>query len=151
MASDDPDRENPLQRWIDAEQRWDDPEERWGDPESQWGDPEAELSTAPESPEPDPDEIEVDPLTKRYFWQAVALANVAVAGVGVGALLVVFTDAWELGGGLVLVGLLAGIRTHRLAKRFQADERTGGERPSSGEGSQAESDAVKDPAGEDEM
>lgn len=133
MASDDPD-ENPLQRWLDAEERWGDPEERWGTPEgddaeSKFGDPEAELSTAPETTETPGEElasVEVDSRTTRYFWGAVALANIAVGAVSIGLMLIGFRGNWELGGGLVLIGLLAGARTYWLYREFETGEQPEG-------------------------
>lgn len=132
MASDDPEDDNPLQRWIDAEERWGDPEERWGNPEAAFGDaesglddPEAELSTAPETPETSGEgraAIDVDSRTSRYFWGAVALANVAVGAVSIGLMLIGFRGNWELGGGLVLIGLLAGARTYWIYRSFRNDE-----------------------------
>lgn len=120
MAPDDPEDENPLQRWIDAE-------ERWGDPESGFGELETESSTAPESPETPGEEfaaIDVDSRTSRYFWSAVALANIAVAAVSIGLMLIGFRGNWVLGGGLVLIGLLAGARVYWIYREFRNDERT---------------------------
>lgn len=154
MASDDSDRDNPLQRWLEAEQRlvdpetrredveadqeapeaeWSDPEARWGDPEAKWGDPEGGFGQLPEGAadgEPRGEsvaDVEVDDRTRRYFWSAVALANIALAAVGVGLMLIGFRGQWAFGGGLVLVGLLAGARTYRIYRQFEADSRTGTE------------------------
>lgn len=144
MASDDPEDNNPLQRWIDAEERWGDPEERWGDPESGFGELESEPSTVPESSEtPDEGEatIDVDSRTSRYFWGAVALANVAVGAVSIGLMLIGFRGNWELGGGLVLIGLLAGARVYWIYREFRNDEQTDEEDAAESDG-EADTDAV---------
>lgn len=135
MAPDDPEDDNPLQRWIDAEQRWGDPEGGFGNAppgESDTnspGDSAIEQSMASEadaSTEAERTTVEVDSRTSRYFWSAVVLANVAVGAGSLGLMLIAFRGQWFLGGGLVLVGLLAGIRTHRIYREFkdgeQADE-----------------------------
>jgi hypothetical protein len=152
VAPDDSDRDNPLQRWLEAEQRladpetgredsaargeafeaeWSDSEARRGDPEARWGDPDGGFGQLPgeaadgESLDGDLADVEVDDRTRKYFWSAVALANIALAAVSVGLMLIGFRGQWALGGGLVLVGLLAGARTYRISRQFQADGETG--------------------------
>ncbi len=123
MSADDPEDDNPLQRWIDAEERWGDPESL-GDESESGDDAESPLSTAPEPPEPpgrELAEIEVDSRTKKYFWGAVVLANVALGSASLGLMLIGFRSQWALGGGLVVLGLLAGVRTYRLYREYTND------------------------------
>jgi hypothetical protein len=71
----------------------------------------------PEPPEPDGD---THPRVQMLFWALVVVFNVAVLGVGVGLLLIVFDGNLTLGGqvlagGLVLLGY--GLYRYRDAKR----------------------------------
>lgn len=120
MTGDDDDEENPLQRWLDAEERLsglgDSDDHGVGDGLGD-GDDE-DLGSIPEAPSVDPEAVDAD--TARYFWSAVVLANVAVAGVAIGVMLVGFRGQWTLGGALVLLGLFAGLRTYRIYRNFRA-------------------------------
>lgn len=121
MVSDDQDEDNPLQRWIDAEERWGSPDGGFGNAPPEAGDPSASETDTPEEGE---GTIEVDSRTNRYFWSAVVLANVAVGASSLGLMLIGFRGQWTVGGALVLVGILAGIRTYRTYREFRdgADE-----------------------------
>lgn len=68
---------------------------------------------------------DADPALANEFWAAVLLANVAVGGVGVGALVWLFGGA-GLGGGLVLVGVVALLLTARRVRAFgRSDDAAG--------------------------
>ena len=86
--------------------------------------------------------VEVDAEVARLFWAAVVYANVAVAGVTVGPLLVAFRDQLTVGAIAIAVGLLAFYRTYDLYRTYRerivggdasdddayvADERTDGD------------------------
>lgn len=118
------------------------------DPEARWGNPEEDLVSVPsvETRAPDPGSegggVEVDAEVARLFWAAVVYANVAVAGVTVGPLLVAFRDQLTVGAIAIAVGLLALYRTYDLYRTYRerivgsdasdddadvADERTDGD------------------------
>lgn len=66
------------------------------------------------------------------FWSLVLLFNVGLLATSLGAMLIVFRGDWDLGGGLLVVGLLALARgLHRYSRtdphRLGADEDTPGE------------------------
>lgn len=66
-----------------------------------------------------PSRSAVPPELARTFWSAVLLANVALLGVSLG-LLFAFFRGWSIPAGLlVLVGLVAGIRTVRRVRAFE--------------------------------
>jgi hypothetical protein len=77
--------------------------------------------TLPSAPDPaaavQASAAEADPAVAREFWAAVLLANVAVGGVGVGALVWLFGGG-TLGAGLVLVGAVALLLTARRVRTF---------------------------------
>lgn len=111
------------------------------DPESQWGDPEQDLVSIPSvdipSTNPATEESEltasgerINGKQARFFIVAVIFANVAVAGIGVGILLIGFRSQWSLGGGGIALGLIALYRTYQLTTRYyqyinDADDDTG--------------------------
>lgn len=121
MAPDDED--NPLQRWIDAEERWGNPEGGFGNapPEDSESASPSESATAsqPDGTGEGGETIEIDSRTNRYFWSAVVLANVAIGASSLGLMLIGFRSQWTIGGVLVLFGLLAGIRTYRTYRGFR--------------------------------
>ena len=101
------------------------------DPEARWGAPEEDLVSVPavEIPGEDADEegagVEIDGDLAKFFWATVVYANVALAGISIGLLLVVFRGQWGWGGGAVGVGLFALYRTYDLYRTYQeqvADE-----------------------------
>lgn len=110
----------------------DEPDE--DDPEDRWPDPERELPSIPEAPSVGVDiphvgtsESDVDAGTQQAFWTAVVLANVGVAGVTIGPLLVVFRGELLVGAGAFLLGALALGRTYLTVREFQAA--AGGDNP----------------------
>ncbi|WP_058828068.1 hypothetical protein [Haloferax sp. Q22] len=131
---------DPEKRWGDPEARWGDPEARWGDPEARWGNPEKELPTIPrvripgedaddggdsagdeggDAPEFSPD---VNPEVARLFWASVVLANVGLAGLTVGPMLVYFRGDTLLGGGLFLFGTVVLVRVYSIYREFKRGE-----------------------------
>ena len=107
--------------------RWpDEPDEP--DPEPRWGNPEKDLVSVPsveiETPDPGSEGggAEIDAEVARLFWAAVVYANVAVAGVTIGPLLVAFRGQLTVGGVAIAVGLLALYRTYDLYRTYR--ERT---------------------------
>jgi len=98
------------------------------DPESRWSDPENDLVTVPsvDIPGEDVDDegagVEVDADLAKFFWAAVIYANVGVAGLSLGLLLVGFRGQWVWGGGAIVVGLFALYRTYDLYRTYQARE-----------------------------
>ncbi|GGJ08818.1 hypothetical protein GCM10008995_18330 [Halobellus salinus] len=104
--------------------KWpDEPDEP--DPESRWGDPEDDLVSVPsvESPALDPGAegagIEIDGELARLFWAAVVYANIALGGVSIGLLLVLFRGQVTVGGAGIAVGLVALYRTYDLYRTHQ--------------------------------
>lgn len=103
-----PGEDNPGERLIEKY-----------DPTIDASDPEAELT-------PDTDDPDVPQETARLFWYLVAVFNVALMGLAVGVMLIVFQDRWSLGGQITLAGaiLLAyGIYRYRTYARRE-DEAT---------------------------
>lgn len=109
--------EDPLQRWQEAEQRLStEPQtpEQAPDPGER-----TETAATPDEPDFGLEDVEVDSGTARYFWSAVVLANVALAGVSIGLMLIGFRGQWVVGGLLVLIGVLAGLRTRHIYRQFR--------------------------------
>ena len=99
------------------------PEEK--NPEDRWGNPEEKLSIEPEPPSvsvPQTDDANADPELLRTFWASVVLANVALAGVTVGPMLIYFRGQWKLGGLLVVIGLFCFARTYSIYAEFRDRE-----------------------------
>ncbi|POG57391.1 DUF7322 domain-containing protein [Haloferax marisrubri] len=129
---------------IDPEKRWGDPEARW-DPETRWGNPEKELPTIPrvripgedaddgdDDPDGDGDDApefspDVNPEVARLFWASVVLANVGLAGITVGPMLVYFRGDTLLGGGLFLFGAVVLVRVYSIYREFKRGEWRDGE------------------------
>ena len=89
--------------------RWpDEPDEP--DPEARWGNPEEDLVSVPSVETRAPESgsegggVEIDAEVARLFWAAVVYANVAVAGVTIGPLLVAFRGQLTVGG-VAIVGV----------------------------------------------
>jgi hypothetical protein len=91
-------------------------------PESRWGNPERDL---PRVPEVETEESDVDPHVFKTFWVSVVFANVALFGVSLGAMLWYFRGQALLGGTLVGVGVLAGLRTYASYRAFRTDDGDG--------------------------
>lgn len=122
---DEPDPEPDPERDVNPEERWDDPEE--------------ELPPDPQSLK----DVDVHPKVSRTFWAAVIAANVALAGLAVGPMIIFFEGLWTLGGIFMLVGLLALFRVYQHYRAFQqldvGDEDGGGD----GDTEESESDAAR--------
>jgi len=90
------------------------------DPESQWDDPAETLVDIP-----DPTlETEIEPQESeslsgdgaRRFGLAVIYANGAIAGIGLGLLLIGFDVDFGWGGVVTSIGLFCGYRTYRVTE-----------------------------------
>jgi hypothetical protein len=109
------------------------------DPEARWGAPEEDLVSVPavDIPGEDADEegagLEIDGDLAKLFWVTVVYANVALAGISIGLLLVAFRGQWGWGGGAVGVGLFALYRTYDLYRTYQTEFADGGEDAPDGE------------------
>jgi hypothetical protein len=78
----------------------------------------------PEPPSPD----DVDPEVQSRFWSLVLIFNVAVLGLGVGGLFILFRNDLAVGTQLVLAGAVVGVYglyRYRTAKRALADDQNG--------------------------
>ena len=111
-----------------------DPETRWGDPERRGGDPETDLPNVPRVRIPGQDEDEslqsefeddapeftadVNPEQTRLFWGAVVLANVGIASVALGAMLIYFRSQTLIGVGAVLLGIGALSRVYAIHREY---------------------------------
>jgi hypothetical protein len=73
----------------------------------------------PTAPSPDTDPSDVDPEIRGLFWRSVLMANVAVFCLAFGPMLAFFRGQWTVGAGVVLIGLLAGLRVYHLYRIFQ--------------------------------
>lgn len=149
--------EASMQRWHDAEQRLS------TEPDISKDEPDFGLTPSIDGTEAEPDlrpeNIEVGSETSQHFWAAVFLANVALGGVAIGLMLIGFRGDWQVGGVLVLVGLLAGVRVRSVYRQFrdvradaeEGDEGSEGESNKSrkSEGESGEDDAKKE-NGDDE-
>lgn len=109
--------EASMQRWHDAEQRLS------TEPDISKDEPDFGLTPSIDGTEAEPDlspeNIEVGSETSQHFWAAVFLANVALGGVSIGLMLIGFRGDWQVGGVLVLVGLLAGVRVRSVYRQFR--------------------------------
>lgn len=85
----------------------DDPYGDLGDPESQFG-----LTI--------PDGTDAPRALRRAFWGLVAVFNVAIFAIALGALLIAFRGQWDLGGSLLASGLVVfGYGVYRY-RRYRA-------------------------------
>ncbi|ELZ86526.1 hypothetical protein C453_06481 [Haloferax elongans ATCC BAA-1513] len=134
---------DPVARWGDPEERWGDPEKRWGDPEKRWGNPEVDLPNVPRVDIPGEDSdsdddpeftADINPEQSRMFWASVILANVGVAGITVGPMLIYFQGETLVGGGATLLGVLALTRVYSLYREYQAHDWSSDEDSDDGEG-----------------
>ena len=104
----------------------DGPDEEAHDPETPFGreSPEHDLGPRVEIPAvdaPSEGETDIDPDLAARWWGSVVLANVALGGVAVGAMVVFFRGQWELGGLFVLVGLVAAAGLVRIVRRVERE------------------------------
>ncbi|WP_410765320.1 hypothetical protein [Haloferax sp. DFSO60] len=107
-----------------------DPESRWENAESRWGNPEYDLPNVPSvripSTEPDPEENEfsadVDPDQMKLFWGSVFLANVALAGLSLGPMLIYFRNQWLIGGGALVLGIASLARVYTMYREYKSTD-----------------------------
>ncbi|WP_396610322.1 hypothetical protein ACH9L7_08670 [Haloferax sp. S1W] len=106
-----------------------DPVSRWGDPEARWGDPEKDLPNIPRVDIPGEDagtdgapefKADVDPEQARMFWASVILANVGLAGISLGPMLIYFRGQMLVGGGVTLLGVVALARMYTMYREYQS-------------------------------
>jgi hypothetical protein len=95
----------------------DEPDEN--DPERRWGSPELDLPKVPEAPKPKLSEDDADPEVKKTFWVSVIFANVALFGLTVGPMVLVFRGDLTLGGVLLAAGAFSGFRLWRTYVSFR--------------------------------
>lgn len=72
----------------------------------------------PKAPEPPP-ATEAPEELQKMFWSVVVLLNLAILAASLGVMYVVFRGRFQLGGGLVLVGLLGGLHAYRIYRRYE--------------------------------
>ena len=112
---------------FDSDEWPDEPTEY--DPESRWGDPENDLVSIPSVDIPSTKTIgeesglaasgeTISGKQARFFIVAVVFANIAVAGIGIGVLLIGFRGQWSWGSGSIALGLITSYRTYRLTTRY---------------------------------
>lgn len=78
--------------------------------------------TPPEAPDaPEFSGEDVDDDVFRAFWSTVIMANVALFGVSVGAMVVFFLGDLRVGGTAIVVGVLAALFGYRYYAAFQRD------------------------------
>jgi hypothetical protein len=134
---------------VSDDSRGDDPwpdEPKEADPERRWGDPERDLPQVPRTPEPTTDEADVDPELQETFWLTVVLANVAVAGLALGPMLIYFRGMWIAGGVSVAVGAFSLVRVSQHVRAFRerrADDDADGENDADGETPPVSGEAVE--------
>ncbi len=79
----------------------------------------------PEPPDPTDNETEIDPATHRLFWGLVAVFNIALLAVSLGAMFAVFEGRFELGGQLILAGVVLGGYGYYRYHRFKSTDHNG--------------------------
>ena len=110
---------------TDSDEWPDEPDEP--DPEEDWGDPEEDLVSVPSVDVPGAEDegedlgAEIDGDVAKFFWAAVVYANIALAGISIGLLLVAFRGQWGWGGGAAVVGVFALYRTYDLYRTYRED------------------------------
>lgn len=93
----------------------DEPDEE--NPEDRWGNPEEDLVSVPEAPTFD--DSDVDPELSAFWWRTVVLANVALGGVTIGPMVIFFERMWLVGGVCFLIGALAFVRVYQHVVWFR--------------------------------
>lgn len=63
-------------------------------------------SSVESSSDPDLTDVDVDDETARLFWYLVVVFNVAVMGLAIGPMLIIFLDEWFLGGQITAAGAI---------------------------------------------
>lgn len=82
-------------------------------------------STSSTSSEPDFSDVDVDDDTARLFWYLVLVFNVALMGLAIGPMMIVFLDQWLLGGQITAAGaILAAYGYYRYRKQAPGGEDT---------------------------
>lgn len=120
-AAGEPSARDPFSGYASGEV---DPEDRWGDteppefrPEDRWGDPERDL---PQIPTVD-GATDLDPEHRKYFWVSVFYANLAIAGLAIGPMLIYFRSQWIAGLVAIALGAVGLIRTYQYSRGFPPD------------------------------
>ncbi|WP_416839042.1 hypothetical protein [Haloferax sp. DFSO52] len=141
-----------------------DPVKRWGDPETRWGNPEKDLPKIPRvrmpgeksgaGGEPGDDyapefTTDVDPEVSRLFWASVIFANIGLAGVTVGPMLIYFRGDVMLGLALMLFGVGAFVRVYQTYQKFQNRERPDDEADSAEDETGSNDESEETPAADD--
>jgi hypothetical protein len=114
---------------------------RWSDPESRWGNPEKDLPNIPrvaipgqesdESLESEFDDdapeftVDIDPEQSRLFWASVVLANIGLAGISLGPMLIYFRGQMLVGAGVTLVGVASLARVYTMYQEYKTHEWSG--------------------------
>ncbi|SNZ13473.1 hypothetical protein SAMN06269185_2209 [Natronoarchaeum philippinense] len=91
------------------------------DEEPEEPDPEADLELGPDIPTPPeaPPASEASEELQKMFWSVVVLLNMAILAASLGVMYIVFRGRLQLGGGLLLVGLLGGAHAYRIYRRYE--------------------------------
>ena len=71
-----------------------------------------------------PDDADVPTSLARVFWTLVAVFNVALFAIAVGALLIAFRGQWDLGGSVLLSGLVLFVYGLYQYRRYRDDDAT---------------------------
>lgn len=130
---------------------------RWSDPESRWGNPEKDLPNIPyvDVPGQEDDEslksefsddapeftVDIDPEQSRLFWASVVLANVGLAAISIGPMLIYFRGQLLVGGGVTLLGMASLARVYTMYQEYETrDWSTDDEDTSSDDGGASTAD-----------
>lgn len=89
-------------------------------------DPTIDASNQEKELPPETDDTDIAPETARLFWYLVGVFNVALLGVAIGAMLIVFRGRWTLGGQITLGGaILLAYGYYRFRKYSHPDDEPG--------------------------
>ncbi|WP_227376537.1 DUF7322 domain-containing protein [Haladaptatus halobius] len=66
-------------------------------------------------------QVDADSELQKEFWVQVLLFNVALFALSLGLMLIGFERRWTVGGGLIVVGLVAFARGYRRYRAVQKD------------------------------
>jgi hypothetical protein len=84
-------------------------------------------ATAEASGEPDFSDLDADDETARLFWYLVVVFNVALMGLAIGPMLILFLDEWLLGGQITAAGaILAAYGYYRYRRHDPGSDDGGG-------------------------
>lgn len=84
-------------------------------------DPDSLGPSTPSVPDLSANAANADPETARVFWVLVLVFNVALLGVSLGAMFVVFQREWELGTQLFLAGSILFAYGYYRYRRFRSE------------------------------